>query len=135
MNRMLLPLLLLLGMAPGTHAAPEEEPGDILPMYLSAGELLNNCAASSLTSLGRERRRFCTGFVSGVEESMRLARQRGNDTGVDAVCPPPEVSARQLAETYVRYAGQNRQHLVRPAAELVAQSLRDAYPCKRANPE
>jgi hypothetical protein len=99
-------------------------------MYLSAGELLNNCAASSLTSLGRERRRFCAGFISGVEESMRLAQERGHDADADAMCPPSKVSARQLAESYARYANQNREELNRPAAEVVAKALRHTYPCR-----
>ncbi len=127
-------LLALFGSVPAVQAVSEGQPEELLPMYLSAGELLNNCAASSLTSLGRERRRFCAGFVSGVEESMRLAQMRGGDAGADRICPSPKVSARQLAESYVRYANQNRSELTRPAADLVAEALRHTYSCRKVSP-
>jgi len=123
----------LLGLICPAHAQSEDKSEEVLPMYLSAGGLLNDCAASSLTSLGRERRRFCAGFISGVEESMRLAQETSQNVGSDVICAPPNVSARQLAEAYVRYANQARERLGRPAAEMVVQALRDTYPCQEAN--
>ena len=45
--------------------------------------MLMACASSGLSRIGRERRRYCAGFVSGVEEAVRLLRmddQTGNST-------------------------------------------------------
>ena len=37
---------------------------------------------------------------------MRLAQETSQNVGSDVICAPPNVSARQLAEAYVRYANQ-----------------------------
>ena len=55
-----------------------DEKEQYFPKKLTAHQLLNLCAASSLTSGGRNRKRFCTGFVSGVEETLRLLRIRSS---------------------------------------------------------
>ena len=44
----------------------------IFPQQLTASDLLTYCSSSSLTDLGRKRQRYCWGFISGVEETIRL---------------------------------------------------------------
>ena len=44
----------------------------IFPQQLTASDLLTYCLSSSLTDLGRTRQRYCRGFISGVEETIRL---------------------------------------------------------------
>ena len=63
--------LFLLASA-GNIAAQEEGMEPQFPQQQSAGDLLRACASSRLTSTGRERRRYCAGFVSGVEEAVRM---------------------------------------------------------------
>jgi hypothetical protein len=124
-------LVLVLLLAPfGLNAeeAPAEPPA-YFPQRVSAAELLKACASSRLTAAGRTRRAYCEGFVSGVEESLRLAG-RNAPALASSHCVPAEVSARQLAEGYVAYAGKRpAQALQQPAAAVVSESLAQAYPC------
>ena len=106
---------------------PDDEMETQFPQQHSANDLLQLCASSALTHSGRERRRYCAGFVSGVEESIRLLRRTA---GLHrSICPPPRVSARHLADIYVQYASKRKRDLNKPAAEVAFQALIDAYPC------
>lgn len=97
------------------------------PQQHSANDRLRLCASSVLTHWGQERRRYCVGFVSGVEESVRpLRRTEGLHR---SICPPPRVSARHLADIYVEYAAKRKRDLNKPAAEVAFQALIDAYHC------
>jgi hypothetical protein len=42
------------------------------PQQQTAHDLLTACASSSISNLGRCRRKYCAGFVSGVEEAIRF---------------------------------------------------------------
>jgi len=97
------------------------------PQQQSAGDLLHACAASRLSGTGRGLRHYCAGFVSGVEEAVRLLRQDGRIE--QRVCTPPNLSASALAEVYVKYGANHRGELPEPAAEVVLHALVDAYPC------
>lgn len=101
--------------------------GVVHPQQMSARDLLLTCSASKLTSPGRERRRYCDGFVSGVEEGARIGS--GQPGARPDICAPAEVTARRLAEAYVLYAADHRNDLERPAAAVVLDALREAYPC------
>jgi hypothetical protein len=97
------------------------------PQQQSAGDLLRFCASSSITPTGRDRRRYCEGFVSGVEEAVRLLEQ--SDRPEYRLCIPENVSASALAKTYVRYGARHKGALAGPAAETVVYALQQAYSC------
>ena len=119
---------LLLTLAPlvGAHAQ-EDAMGPQFPQKQNAGDLLRACAASRLTSTGRVRRRYCAGFISGVEEAVRLLQRHGKIER--RVCTPPDISAAALADVYVKYGATHKGELPDPAAEVVLHALVDAYPC------
>lgn len=97
------------------------------PQQQSARDLLTACASSRMTSTGRERRRYCAGFVSGVEEAERVLHPGG---AVErSFCTPPDVSASALADAFVRYGAGHANELDRPAAQVVLHALQRAYPC------
>ena len=101
---------------------------DYFPQQFTASELLYACASSSLSNRGRERRRFCGGFISGVEESLRLLDARQGLKVPSGICVPKGVSASAFAEAYRKYA-LDRKDADAPAAAVVIEALRDAYPC------
>lgn len=120
---------LLCSFVPLPVAAAGDSSESYFPQQMSAGELLQACASSAMTSKGRERRRYCQGFVSGVEEAMRLA-QRGASSGASlTLCVPSGTSSREFAETYMRFAGRRGADLQQAAASLVIEALQEAYPC------
>ena len=92
----------------------------------TAGGLLTTCAASSLTPRGRMRLRYCYGYLTGVEETMRVVM-----AGDDAICPPTTITTRELAQVYVRYASSRPDDHRLPAVTVVARALRDRYSCSR----
>lgn len=120
-----LPLLL----AATSTAAQEAEPMEPqFPQQQSARDLLMACASSRLTGTGRERRRYCAGFVSGVEEAERVLHPGGEVART--FCTPPDVSASALAAAFVRYGAEHDDELDRPAARVVLRALQQAYPCE-----
>ena len=124
-------LLLLLTISAATGAPAAEQPAaaeTVFPQQLSAQDLLYRCNASALTGVGRERRRYCAGFISGIEEAARLL-QGGSDAVGRDICMPAGTSAGQLAGAYSRFAGQNPTLLEMPAAEIALRALRRAFPC------
>jgi hypothetical protein len=126
-----LSLLLVCLLAPAV-AGGEEPPSDadvVFPQRLSARELLYACNSSAITQVGRERRRYCAGFISGAEEAARLLQAGRGDAGSASICLPVEVSSRRLADIYTRYAAQHEAMLDKPAAELALDALSSAFPC------
>ena len=101
----------------------------IFPQRLTAHNLLTYCASSSLTELGRTRQRYCLGFISGVEETVRLPLLSSQPFAQN-ICVPKGVSSRNLARAYTKYAGRKDSNLERPAAKVVVEALANAYPCK-----
>lgn len=128
-RHVLLALVLLLAAVPAlAHEVPEAtalEPE--FPQQQNAGDLLRACASSRLTAAGRERRRYCAGFVSGVEEAVRLLGM-GRAAGL-RLCTPPDVTASALADAFVRYGASHEGRLDEPAAGIVLYALAEAYPC------
>lgn len=120
--------LALAALAADAHEVPEAtalEPE--FPQQQSAGDLLRACASSRLTAAGRERRRYCAGFVSGVEEAVRLLGM-GKAAGL-RLCTPSNVTAATLADAFVRYGASHESRLDEPAAGIVLYALAEAYPC------
>ena len=99
------------------------------PQQLTAQELLTYCASSSLTHRGRQQQRYCWGFVSGVEEGIRLASLRTVDSAGPGFCVSEGETARELVDAYIRYAGLNTTDLTKPAARIVVEALKYAYRC------
>ena len=109
--------------------SPVAQRGAPHPQQMSADDLLTACASSSLTELGRRRREYCFGFVSGVEEGVRILQAQENIQA--SICAPSDVSAQALADVYTRYAARRRQQLDRPAAAVVLEALSQAFPCNQ----
>lgn len=101
------------------------------PQQQTARDLLIACASSRLSSLGRERRRYCAGFVSGVEEAERVLHP--GETVERTFCTPPDVSASALAAAFVRYGAEHDEELDLPAARVVLRALEHAYPCQHGD--
>ena len=97
------------------------------PQQQRAADLLQACASSRLTSIGRERRRYCSGFVSGVEETIRVLGLSGETDS--RVSTPTRGTATELAASYVRYGAGHKGELQDPAASMVIHALEAAYPC------
>jgi hypothetical protein len=120
--------VLLMTLAPlvGAHT-PEDVLEPQFPQKQNAGDLLRACTASRLRGTGRVRSRYCAGFVSGVEEAVRLLQMHGKIE--HRVCTPPDISASALADVYVKYGTSHKGELPDPAVEVVLHALADAYPC------
>ena len=99
------------------------------PQQMSARELMQACASSSLTRIGRERKRYCHGFVSGVEEAIRLAQQLDSSGKIPMLCVPGDKSSREFAEVYMRFAARKGVDLEKAAALVTLEALENAYPC------
>ena len=99
------------------------------PQKLTAQELLYYCAASALTSTGRNRQYYCSGFVSGVEESVRLLNTSARDQYKKVICVPEGKPARHFRDVYIRHGAKKSTDLDRPAVLVVLEALEAAYPC------
>ena len=128
---LLLPALLMTGAAAMTSTAAEttSSEGETLPQNLSAGALMTYCASSSVSGQGRQRQRYCAGFMSGVEETLRMLSASETEASYPALCVPANTSARKLQDTYRRHAGRPGTDLNRPAAVVAVEALIGAYPC------
>ncbi len=127
------PLVLCIGLLTAINVSAQESPGkseDYFPQQLSAKDLLYACASSALTSRGRERRRYCSGFISGVEEALRLLAQQSTSAEIEKPCLTKGMTARQYTDIYAKYAHQKSIDLDRPAALVVIEALQAAFPCK-----
>jgi hypothetical protein len=123
---MLLPLVLAASLARGGQP---DEGGNYFPQKLTAQDLLYACAASSLTSQGRERQRYCRGFISGVEETIRYYGT--GEQPVAAFCFPPGMSAQKYGDVFIRYASRKGTDTGRPAVVVVQEAFMDAFSCER----
>jgi hypothetical protein len=115
-----------------TIAGAEEKVPDeeiYFPQQMTAKELLNACASSTMTNRGRKSRKFCEGFISGVEETLRLQSMKQPSNDSKLLCVHKGKSASNFADMYINYATK-RKSLDAPAASVVMAALQDAYPCK-----
>jgi hypothetical protein len=116
-----------LGSVVGAASAQDAAP--LFPQQISASELKFFCASSSLTGKGRLRRRYCEGFISGVEEGLRISQLQNASAAPALMCVPNGTSSRQMSEVFIRYASRKGVVLEQPAAAVVIEALRDAYAC------
>jgi hypothetical protein len=101
----------------------------VFPQQLTARDLLTYCSSSSLTDLGRTRQRYCWGFISGVEETIRLPLYSSRQPGELRICAPKGLTSRELAKVYIQYTGRRGANLAQPAAQIVIEALSNSYPC------
>ncbi len=130
-------LLVAAALACSLQVAAQEQPEDTdgyFPQQITAKELKLLCAASGLTSTGRERRRYCSGFVSGVEEGVRLLDRQQTGSGRPSLCIPPGTTSGAFGSAYIKYASRKDVDLERPAALVVLEALRATFPCPGAAP-
>ena len=123
-------MLLLIGLLFSALAFGKQEASDAdvyFPQQLKAKDLLIACSSSSITNLGRERQKYCHGFISGVEEAVRLLTQ--NSQSSSKICVSEKLTSRNLAKSYTRYASKKTTDLTKPAALVVVEALEQDYPC------
>ena len=101
----------------------------IFPQQLTAHDLLTYCSSSSMTAVGRQRQRYCWGFISGVEEAIRLTLHVSGQPIALKICVPKGISSQNMARAYIRYAGRRGANLARPAAQIVIEALSSSYSC------
>lgn len=122
----------LLGLFLCVTAVAQEGVDDaqvFFPQQLTAQQLLTHCASSSMTDRGRQQRQYCSGFVSGVEEALRLSVPGSIATVAAQICIPEQEPASSMADGYIRYAGRRATDLAKPAALVVVEALQSSYPC------
>jgi L-rhamnose isomerase len=107
------------------ETAVEEE--FVFPQQMSALDLQRACASSSLSDAGRQRRRYCGGFISGVEEGVRVLHQQ--HMLEMSICLPEKVSGRALKNVFLKHTTDNPGQLEKPAAQVVIDALSQTYPC------
>lgn len=113
----------------GSASTAADDTDVFFPQQMSAKDLMLTCASSSLTATGRTRRRYCDGFVSGVEEGMRLFLLRHSINSVPAVCVPTGTTSRALTNAFVNYASSKGVNLEQPAAAVVIEALKKTFSC------
>jgi hypothetical protein len=111
--------------------AQPSELEDTFPQQLTARDLLQACASSYLTARGRGLRKYCSGFVSGVEESVRLLSHSGSVAPGVGSCVPKGKTASHFVDVFVKFASGPAVDLQQPAARVVMAALAAAFPCPR----
>ena len=117
----------LLFPLPGTASTSDDE--TVFPQQMNAGKLMTYCASSALTARGRTQRRYCDGFVSGIEEVMRLYKVTFTAESNVAVCVPAGTSSRTLSQAFVQHATSQGVDLDQPAAAVVLEALQHRFAC------
>jgi hypothetical protein len=126
MRSLFIAVAILIVMDAGAQVETEEMVPEF-PQQQTARDLLTACVSSSISNLGRARRNYCAGFVSGVEEAIRFKSQLL--LADSRICPSRGITAQQLADAYIKYANSNAKELDKPAVEVVFDALKQAFPC------
>lgn len=114
---------------PLSAAGSSDNSNTYFPQRMSANKLLTTCASSTLTPTGRSNINYCQGFVSGVEEGIRLYGKNVTLENRATICVPSGTSARELATAYVKYASGVKVDLNVPAAKVVVDALISTFSC------
>jgi hypothetical protein len=124
-------LMLLWVLAAPVMSAEESGASDIVfPQKLTASQLLVSCASSSMSATGRLRQRYCEGFLSGLEEGVRVHSLIAKQEVAPSLCVPPDVSARQLRAAFVRNSAKMTLSKEKPAAMFAMKVLQSSFPCR-----
>ena len=128
---MYIPLFVILTILSFPLAAAETttDSETYFPYRLSGNDLLTACSSSSITHTGRRKVNYCHGFVSGVEEGIRLYGSQYSKQPSQLFCVPPGTTSRQMATAYVKYASGKNRNLGKPAVLVVVEALKNAFPC------
>ena len=117
----------LLLSSPG--AASNNDAEAVFPQQMNARQLMTFCASSALTARGRTQRRYCDGFVSGVEEGLRLYEFSFPVAPRVSVCMPAGTSSRELSQAFIQYSTSMDVDLEKPAAAVVLEALKKKFAC------
>ena len=101
----------------------------VFPQQMNARKLMTFCASSALTAKGRTQRRYCDGFVSGIEEGMRLYKFTYPTESDVAVCVLASTSSRALSQAFIQHASSKGVDLEQPAAAVVLEALQQRFAC------
>lgn len=124
-------LVLLCMIAIPIPAAEERVASDtIFPQKLTAGELQVFCAASVMSKTGRQRQRYCEGFLSGIEEGVRVLGLISKMETAPSLCMPADVSAWQMRSTFVKNSAAMKPAKNKPSAMFAIEVLEKSYPCR-----
>ncbi len=113
-----------------SFAGDKTEWKSFFPQQMTAKALMTTCASSYMSSTGRQRQKYCSGFISGVEESIRLL---GKQTIAPKICLPKGKTSSQFTDIYMTYASRKTTDLSKPAALIVIEALQHAFPCPEAD--
>ena len=116
-------------LLPLSGAALTSDGDTVFPQQMNARQLMTFCASSALTAKGRIRRRYCDGFVSGIEEGIRLYKFTYPTESKGAVCVPEGTSSRMLSQAFVQHATSKGVNLDQPAAAVVLEALQRRFAC------
>ena len=116
-------------LGPITSSASTEDVQPVFPQQMSAKNLMVLCASSALTAKGRLGRRYCDGFISGIEEGLRVYNLQFPTQMPKSVCVPPGTSSRSMTEAFLKYASQKDVELDRPPAAVVMEALSKSFAC------
>lgn len=117
----------LLASLSATASTGDDE--TVFPQQMEARQLLTFCASSNLTAKGRIQRRYCDGFVSGIEEGMRLFQFASSAGSGLTACVPSGTSSRALSQAFIQHATSKGVNLAQPAAAVVLEALQRRFPC------
>lgn len=109
-----------------SYASEKAEENNFFPQKMTAKDLIMACTSSKMTSIGRQRIKYCSGFISGVEEAARLL---GKLSIKPKVCLSEEKTSSQYADIYIRYASRKTTKLSKPAVLVVVEAFQGAFPC------
>lgn len=118
-------------------------PGAVHSQSVTGNQLLDNCSGS-----GIERTAYCLGYLSGVNEGLRLGvilplLAEGGSTADELnahanayllTCIPDNVTNQQNMDIVTRYLQDNPSTRHQPAHVLVIMAMREAFPCPAEAP-
>ncbi|MEE4218993.1 MAG: Rap1a/Tai family immunity protein [Xanthomonadales bacterium] len=129
-------LLLLCVISTPIAAAEMEAVDDIVfPQKLTAKELQVFCAASGMSNTGRQRQRYCEGFLSGIEEAVRVLGLIRKTEMTSFLCMPADISAREMRSAFVRNSVAMEPAKDKPSAMYAIEVLGKSYPCRDTGSE
>lgn len=120
-------IIIMFSLVNIAFAEEKTEGESFFPQKMTAKELMLTCASSYMTSKGRQRKKYCSGFISGVEEATRLQSKLAAN---QKICLPGGKTSSQYTDIYMAYASRKTTDLTKPAALIVIEALQDAFPCK-----
>ena len=125
-------IVVLLGLlaAPVFSAEKSDVPDAVFPQKLTASKLMVYCASSSMTATGRLRQRYCDGFISGIEEGVRVLTLTSRLEASPSLCVPANVSSQQIRSAFVKNSANMERSKDKPAAMFTIEVLERAFPCR-----